>query len=41
VISVGGERSGRIREVVSQEVQQIQAAIVGEPCHLELKIPGT
>jgi filamin len=41
LVSVGGEKSGRVRETVVKEVQQVQAAFAKEECHLELKIPGT
>jgi len=41
LISVGGERSGRVRETVVKEVQQVQTSFAKEDCHLELKIPGT
>lgn len=41
LVSVGGDKSGRVRETVVKDVQQIQAAFVNENCHLELKIPGT
>jgi len=41
LVSVGGDKSGRVRETVVKDVQQIQAAYVKEDCHLELKIPGT
>jgi len=41
LVSVGGEKSGRVREIVIKEVQQIQAAQIGQESHLELKIPGT
>lgn len=41
LVSVGGEKSGRIRETVVKDVQQVQASFPKEECHLELKIPGT
>jgi filamin len=41
LVLVGGDKSGRIRETIVKEVQQIQAAYAKEESHLELKIPGT
>lgn len=41
LVSVGGDPSGRSRETVVKEVHSVTQAIKGQPCHLELKIPGT
>lgn len=41
IVSVSGDPSGRSRETVVKEVHNVQQAPAGQPCHLELKIPGT
>lgn len=41
LVSVGGDPSGRSRETVVKEVQGVTPSAVGQPAHLELKIPGT
>ena len=40
MVSVSGKPSGRIRETVSKQIQAAETVVVGQPCLLQLKLPG-
>lgn len=40
MLSIGGKPSGRVRETVSRQIQAAEPVSAGQPCTLDLKIPG-
>ena len=40
MVSVGGQPSGRIRETQTIQVQNAELVSPGQPCQVQLKIPG-
>lgn len=41
ILSVGGSPSGRVRETQAIQVQDAELVCPGQPCAIQLKIPGT